>query len=188
MIIILVVVVSLSGFKQKVSSDHFKNCTGETPHISRGVIVRTNNNLWRSVLSGLNLWGKVVISPASITHIANLNLNVLINLGATSFLILTVQLLLLLLFFIIIEEETIDFIIVKIKTTLLCMLLSLTCSCLGLILLIQYLVANLTHYIGSIFFLLFLIICFTFLISILDLILLLLSLLLLLLILSLLSS
>ena len=45
MIIILVVVLSLSRLKQKVSGNHLEDSTCEGPDICRGVVVSSNNNL-----------------------------------------------------------------------------------------------------------------------------------------------
>ena len=99
MIVVLVVVASFSRLEQKVSGDHFKNSAGKRPNISRTVVILTNDNFRGSVLSGLNLWGEVMVGPATITHVADLHFHVLVDFRAPPFhLVLSVleQLLLLL--------------------------------------------------------------------------------------------
>ena len=73
MVVVFVIILALSGFEQEVASDHLKDSAGERPDVGRSVVVCSNDDLWRSVLSGLDLRSKMVVSPASISHIANFN-------------------------------------------------------------------------------------------------------------------
>jgi hypothetical protein len=73
MIVVLVVVLTLTGFEEEVTGDHLEDGTCKRPNVSRGVVVGADNDFRRSVLSGLNLGRKVMVSPASISHIANLD-------------------------------------------------------------------------------------------------------------------
>ena len=83
MVVILVIVASFSRLKQEVSSDHFKDSAGKAPHVSRRVVIDSHNHLWRPVLSRLDLRSKVVISPTTIAHVANLDHHVLIQFRAS---------------------------------------------------------------------------------------------------------
>lgn len=79
MIIILVVVLALSRLEQEVSSHHLEDCASKTPDIRRGIVIGSNYNLWGTILSSLNFWREMVISPASISHVADLDLNIISN-------------------------------------------------------------------------------------------------------------
>lgn len=79
MIIILVVISTLSWFKQKVSRYHLKNSTSKRPNVSGGVVVCSNDNFWRAILSGLNFRSEVVVGPTPVSHVTNLYLHILAN-------------------------------------------------------------------------------------------------------------
>ena len=79
MVIILVIVLAFSWFEKEISSYHFKDCASETPNVSRGIVVGTNDNFWGPVLAGLDFRSEVVVGPATVTHITDLNLNIFIN-------------------------------------------------------------------------------------------------------------
>ena len=83
MIIVFVIVVALSRLKQEVASHHLKDCAGERPDVSRGIVVGTYNDLWGPILTGLDFRSKVMISPATVSHVAYLYHHVLINLGTS---------------------------------------------------------------------------------------------------------
>jgi hypothetical protein len=78
MIVVLVVVAALSWLKQKVARDHFKNGACEGLDVSGSIVLGSNNNFRRTILPRLNLWCKVMVSPATISHVANFDLNVFI--------------------------------------------------------------------------------------------------------------
>lgn len=80
MVIVFVVVVALSWLEQEVARHHFENSARKGPHIGACIIVCSNDDLRGAILSCLDLWSKVVISPAAITHIAYLYHHVFINL------------------------------------------------------------------------------------------------------------
>jgi hypothetical protein len=95
MVIIFIVVTTLTGLKQKIASYHFKDSTSQAPDISRRVIVGTYDDLWRAVLTSLNLRSKVVICPASISHVANFDHYILIDFRSSlALLLLLIRLLL----------------------------------------------------------------------------------------------
>ena len=79
MIIVFIIILTFSWFKQKVSSDHFKNGACKRPNIGRGIVVCANNNFRWSILTCLDLRSEVMMSPAAIAHITNLNHNSFIN-------------------------------------------------------------------------------------------------------------
>ena len=83
MIVVLVVVAALARLEKEVASDHLKDSASEGPDIGRGVVVSTNNDLRRAVLPSLDLRREVMISPAAISHIANLHLDIITDFGAT---------------------------------------------------------------------------------------------------------
>lgn len=83
MIIIFVIIVALSRLKQEITSHHLKDCAGERPDVSRGIVVGTYNDLWRPILTSLDFRSKVMVSPATVTHVAYLYHHVLINLGTS---------------------------------------------------------------------------------------------------------
>jgi hypothetical protein len=83
MVIVLIIVITFARLKEEISSDHFKYGACERPDISRCIIVSSYNNLWRSILSSLDFRSKVMVSPASITHIADLDHNIFIDLGTS---------------------------------------------------------------------------------------------------------
>lgn len=147
MVVVLVVVVALSRLKQEVSSYHFENRASETPHISRGVVVSADYDLWGPVLPGLDLWGEMMVGPAAIAHIADLYLHVFVDLRSTSLFGLAVLLLQLIF---VVQKQPTNLVAAEVHASLLDVLLL---SDLGLILLIQDLVADLAHNI-SVFLLL----------------------------------
>ena len=83
MIIVFIIIVSLARFKQEITGDHLKYCTGQAPYISWRIIISTYNYLWRTILPSLNLWRKVMVCPAPVTHIAYLYHNVFVNFGTS---------------------------------------------------------------------------------------------------------
>lgn len=82
-IIILIIVISLSWLEEKISSNHFKDSTCKGPNISSGIIISSNDDFRRSILASLNLRCKVMMSPATITHITDLNHDFIIQLSTT---------------------------------------------------------------------------------------------------------
>jgi hypothetical protein len=46
MVIILIITISFTRFKQEVTSNHFKNGASKTPDVSGRVVVSTNNDFW----------------------------------------------------------------------------------------------------------------------------------------------
>ena len=79
MIIVFIIILTFSWFKQEVSCNHFKNSACKWPNICRCIVVCSNNNFWWSILACLDLGSEVMMSPASIAHITNLNHNRFIN-------------------------------------------------------------------------------------------------------------
>ena len=114
-VIVFVVVVALAGLKEEVTSHHFENGAGKAPDVSGGVVVSTDYDLWRAVLPGLDLRGKVVVSPATIAHVANLNHYVLVDLGTPAFLRLTIFLLLLGFIIVSVKKQSVEFLVDAVK-------------------------------------------------------------------------
>lgn len=83
MIIILVIVVAFARLKQKVTSNHLKYSTCERPNVSRCIVVGTYNDFWGPILTSLNFRSEVMISPATVTHVAYLYHHIFINLGTS---------------------------------------------------------------------------------------------------------
>jgi hypothetical protein len=82
-IIILVVIVALTWLKQKVTCHHLKYSTRQRPDVSRCIVIGTYNDLRGPILTSLNFRSKVMISPATVTHVAYLYHHVFINLGTS---------------------------------------------------------------------------------------------------------
>ena len=80
MVIVFVIVVSLSGLKQEIASHHLKHGAGQAPDVCRCIVIGTYNDFWRTILTSLDLGSKVVVGPATVTHIADLNHHIFINL------------------------------------------------------------------------------------------------------------
>ena len=121
MVIVFVIIVSLARFKQEITRDHLKDCTSQAPHISWGVIISTYNYLWRTILSSLNLWRKVMICPAAVTHIAYLYHDIFINFGASLILTRLLSSSASIVKLVIIIEKVSNRFVNAIKTTFLCM-------------------------------------------------------------------
>ncbi len=79
MIVILVIITSLARLKQKITCYHFKDSASQAPYIRWGIVVSTYDDLWRPILSSLNLWSEMMIGPAAVTHVTYLYHYVLIN-------------------------------------------------------------------------------------------------------------
>jgi hypothetical protein len=69
MIIVLTksLVIVFSWIEKQLTGKHFKSHAGQRPHISRQIVLGSGQNIRTSILSGLNLSGKVMMLPASIT-------------------------------------------------------------------------------------------------------------------------
>lgn len=83
MVIVFVIIVSLARLKQEITCNHLKDGASQAPYVSWGIVVSTYDNFWGSILPGLNLWGEVVISPATVSHVTYLYHYVLINFGTS---------------------------------------------------------------------------------------------------------
>ena len=92
MIIIFIIVLTFPGLKEKISSHHFENGASEAPNVGAGIVVGSNDDLRGPVLSGLNLGSKVVVSPATVTHITDLHMHVFVQLGSSLSLLLSSRL------------------------------------------------------------------------------------------------
>ena len=79
MIIIFIIILTFSWFKEKISGYHLKNSASKRPDISWCIIICPNNNFRWSILSCLNLWCKMMMCPTPITHITNFDHNSLIK-------------------------------------------------------------------------------------------------------------
>ena len=110
MVIIFVVILSFTRFKEEITSYHFEDGAGKAPNISWSVVVSTNDDLWRSVLSSLNFRSEMMVCPTAITHITDFNLHIFINLPTSLvdlFLLLLQQFLLVI--SIVFSQETSEF-------------------------------------------------------------------------------
>ena len=76
-VIVLVVILTLSWLKEEVTSHHLEDCAGKAPDICWSVIVGSNYNFWRTILSSLNFRRKMVVRPASIAHVTDLDLHII---------------------------------------------------------------------------------------------------------------
>ena len=77
MVIILPKVGSSLWFKQEITSQHFKKSAGQGPQISSIIIFNSNNDFRWSILSSLYLWAEMMMLPASISKIDDLQSEVI---------------------------------------------------------------------------------------------------------------
>lgn len=73
MVFILGIAFAFFWFKEVISSYKFENCAGQTPHISRLIILTAETYLWRTVLSRLNNIRELIINVTSVSHVNKLN-------------------------------------------------------------------------------------------------------------------
>jgi len=83
MVIVFVIIIPLAGLKQEITSYHLKDSTSQAPYVGWCIVVSTYYDFWGTILPGLNLWGKMVISPATISHITYLYHYIFINFGTS---------------------------------------------------------------------------------------------------------
>ena len=77
MVIILVIIAALARLEEEVTCHHLENGASERPNVGRGVIVSPDDNLGRPVLTRLDFWCEVMIGPAPITHVTDLDLDII---------------------------------------------------------------------------------------------------------------
>lgn len=63
--------------KKKLSSQQLEGHTGKWPHISSKIVLRSKKNFRTTILSSLNLCGKVMMLPASISKISYFHLHLI---------------------------------------------------------------------------------------------------------------
>lgn len=76
MVVVLAIglILVLARVEQQLSSHHFEGHACERPDVCSGVVHRAYQHFRTSVLPGLNLRCEVMVSPARISKICNLNL------------------------------------------------------------------------------------------------------------------
>lgn len=79
MVFILRIVRILSGFEEKVSCEHLKDHAGKRPHVGTGVVIGPNDDLWRPVLTGLDLSCEVMMFPTSIAEVCDFDADVFVD-------------------------------------------------------------------------------------------------------------
>lgn len=78
-VIIFFMVVPRSWIEEKVTSQKLEGHAGKTPQVSGGIIVNAHDDFRSSILPGLNLRHKMIMSPTAIAQIANLAIDVLVD-------------------------------------------------------------------------------------------------------------
>lgn len=73
MILILLVSLALLGLEKVIASDQLENCARERPHICRLVVIRPDEDLWGTILPGLDNVRELVIDVAAVAHVDNLD-------------------------------------------------------------------------------------------------------------------
>ena len=76
-VLVAIVVLPTSGVEQHVPGGELENDARETPHISARVILRTEDDLGRAILSRLNVLRELAIDPARVTQITNFRVKIL---------------------------------------------------------------------------------------------------------------
>ena len=77
MIIVFAIFLTFAGLKQEVSSGHLENHTGERPHVSARIVLGADDDFRGSVLARLDLGREVMVRPATVTKVTDLELQVL---------------------------------------------------------------------------------------------------------------
>ena len=85
MIIVFAILLAFAGLKQEVSGSHLEDHAREGPHVGTAVVLGSNDDLGGPILARLYLRRKVMISPAAVAEVANLELQILAKLGSTLF-------------------------------------------------------------------------------------------------------
>jgi hypothetical protein len=94
MVIVFTILITFTGLKQEISCCHLKDHACKRPNISGCIVLWSNNDFRRSILSRLNLRRKMVVSPASISKVAYLQLQVFAKLGSSAFSFIFIKLVL----------------------------------------------------------------------------------------------
>ena len=79
MVIVLLVILTWSWVEQEVSSDQLEDHASIAPEISRGIVVYAHDNFRSSILPRLDLRHEVIVGPAAVTKITDLDIDVFIN-------------------------------------------------------------------------------------------------------------
>ena len=81
MIVILAILLALSRLEEEVTSGHLEDHAGEGPEVGTGPILGAYDDFRRAVLPRLDLRREVMIGPAAVAQVTNLQLKVLTKLG-----------------------------------------------------------------------------------------------------------
>lgn len=76
------VVVVLPRVEEELPREHLEGHAGQGPHVSCEVVIGTSQHFRSSVLSGLDLSGEVVVLPAGITQISDLDFEPFLQFGS----------------------------------------------------------------------------------------------------------
>ena len=79
MVVSLAIVLALAWIEKEVARDQFERHASQRPKISTDIVVKAEHDLWATILPRLNLLGEVMMSPASISKIANLKRDLLVS-------------------------------------------------------------------------------------------------------------
>lgn len=72
MIVSLAIILTLAWVKQEVTRDKFEGHAGHRPKISAYIIVETEHDFGATILPCLDLLGEVMMGPATISQITDL--------------------------------------------------------------------------------------------------------------------
>lgn len=75
----IALLLTLSWLEQEIGCDQLKDHTSETPQVSTTIIIDSKHDFWSTILSGLNALCEVIVGPTSITQVADLYTDVLID-------------------------------------------------------------------------------------------------------------
>jgi len=82
-IVVLAVLLTLTWLKKEITGSHLEDHACEGPHVGTGVVLSSDNHLWGTVLTRLNLSREVMVCPAAVAEIADFQFKVFAELWTT---------------------------------------------------------------------------------------------------------
>lgn len=76
-----IIILVLPGIEEQLASQHFEGHAGKRPHVGAQVVLGACEYLGASVLAGLDFSGEVMMLPAGISQVGDLDLEAFLELG-----------------------------------------------------------------------------------------------------------
>ena len=78
MVVRLAIILTLARVEQEVAGDEFKRHASHRPQVCTHIIVQAKHHFWTTVLARLDLLSEVVVGPAAVAKITDLQRDFLI--------------------------------------------------------------------------------------------------------------